>query len=621
MKYLLLIFTLFIHVTYAFDSIEVLNPNITIHKSGYFKTDQTLSPEQALSQNFKPLPKKAVSFGFDHSTYWFVFEVSTSLNEPIYLDSKSIISDYQTLYAYENNKLLKTTFNGYFVPIKNRDINIFPIRFLLENNTNKTTYLLKLTSKSPIYTSFSLGTASDVDETWDWLFIIIIFTVSTSFAFTIYNLFLYFITNDRAYIFYCVYIIGFLGLNFIGLGYPPLLPFFDVQDAYYYFLISVLIKITGLTFFATYFLQLKERQPILRKVFFLLLTINIVLGILYALRIAQPFFALSVQTIMLFSIFVGIKSYLSHYKPAIFYLAATGIGNGLFLGFMLMNQGNGVTYSILTLNLSNIALVWDLIMFSLALAYRIKLLREENTKNERLAIMKSRQKVIGELTGNIAHQWRQPLNTFGAIISYVEAKSKYSQISNEELLKSCQAANAILRHLSETINTLQDFFVDQQERNELFDLNQQIRDLIAFLEDSMKTHHIKIHFHPEKTLFLESNQNLISQVIMNLLLNAKDVLVANNDNVKKYIQISTDIQEHYAIIQIVDNGGGITTEPIEKIFEPFTSTKTNGSGIGLYLARNIIEKLDGTLSAENYQKGAKFTISLPISTKYYSENA
>jgi signal transduction histidine kinase len=221
--------------------------------------------------------------------------------------------------------------------------------------------------------------------------------------------------------------------------------------------------------------------------------------------------------------------------------------------------------------------------------------------------------VIGELTGNIAHQWRQPLNALGAIIANVEAKITYDHLSNEELMKSCQLSTSVLKHLSGTINTLQDFFVDQSETKEDFDINEQLTLLIQFLHDSMANQHITINFTPQKTLFIHGNKNLLSQVIMNILLNAKDILIERTTEKDKFISITTKVEDNKIIITITDNGGGIKIKPIEKIFELFVSNKTNGSGIGLYLSKNIVEKLGGTLNVSNTHEGAQFTLSLPIS--------
>lgn len=616
MKYLFLSLFLFLNFVFAFDSIEVLNPKITVHKSGYFKTDANLSSYEAYriiqNGNITELPKQAKSFGFDHDTYWFFFEISNNSDENMYLDSKNFVAGYQELFVYASNKLISLQKNGYFIPIEKREVQTFPIRFELKNSTEKLIYLLKISSKSPLYTAFTFGNIIEVDRYWMLLYFLMIFASAISFGFIIYNLFLYFMTKDQAYLFYCVYIMGFLGLNIVGLGYVPIIPFLDVRHAHIYFTIAVFLKLAGLTFFMIYFLKLKERHNKLKLFLYFFLTFHSIFAILYLLGIAKPLFVLSVQLFMLVSIFIGIKSYISGFKPALYYLIATGVSNILFISFSLMTQGEGINFNMWSMNLSNFAIVWDLIMLSFALAYRIRILQEENTRTERLLFIKSRQKVIGELTGNIAHQWRQPLNTLGAIFSKVEAKLKYDSISQEELLQSCSLSSSILKNLSNTIETLQDFFVNQTIEKEQFDVNEQIHTILNFLQDTMNNQQIYILFNPTKTLVINSERNLLSQVVMNILLNAKNILIERNNDQDKSIIISTTLYKNTAILTIQDNGGGIKINPINKIFEPFVSTRSKGSGIGLYMAKNIIEKLGGTLSAINTPKGAKFTIALPI---------
>lgn len=617
MKSIFLLFFICINLLYGFDSIEILNPDITVHRSGYFKTDQILSPKQALSQHFKPLPEKAVSFGFDHDTYWFLFEISTKSNQQFYIDSKDILGNYQDLYVYRNGNLLRHDKSGFYLPLEEKTLKIFPSRFKLETDQQKTIYLLKIDSIFMRLASFGFGNEKEVEKSWTILLIILIGTGSIACAFLLYNLLLYFYIKDKLFIYYCVYMLGFFLVNQLSLGYLPFLLGFDGKSAMTLWIFAMVTYTYGLTFFTINFLDLKEKHHNLKNIFIFLLVINITLTPFHIftriLPYSQHLWILSVQLFQFFTIFLVIKRYSEGFKPALFYLIATGGGLILSFGFVILIGNSGIYYSLLTLNLPNLALIWDLIFFSLALAYRIRLLREENTKNERLAIMKSRQKVIGELTGNIAHQWRQPLNTLGAIISNIEAKIKFDHLSTDDLLESCKLSNSVLRHLSGTINTLQDFFMDQSNKKETFDLNEHLKQLISFLNESMLNQNITIHFVPEKTLFIENNQNLLSQVIMNILLNAKDILIERNTGKKKIITILTKLKDDKVIINISDNGGGIKIEPIDKIFELFISDKLNGSGVGLYLSKNIVEKLDGKLYVSNTNDGAEFSIELPIS--------
>lgn len=615
MKFIFLLFFVCMNLVYGFDSIEVLNPNITVHRSGYFKTDETLSSEQALSQHFKPLPEKAISFGFDHDTYWFLFEVSTTCKEQYYLDSKDILGNYQDLYIYRDGKLLRHDKNGFYLPLEEKTLKIFSSRFKLESTEQKTIYLLKIDSIFMRLASFAFGNEKEVEKSWAILLNILIATGSIACAFLLYNLLLYFYIKDKLFIYYCIYMFGFVLVNQLSLGYLPFLLGFDGKSAMTLWIFAMVTYTCGLTFFTINFLDLKEKHHNLKNIFIILLIINITLTPFHILTGVFPYsqhlWLLSVQLFQFFTIFLVVKRYFEGFKPALFYLIATGGGLIFSFGFVILIGNSGIYYSLLTLNLPNLALIWDLIFFSLALAYRIRLLREENTKNERLAIMKSRQKVIGELIGNIAHQWRQPLNIIGSIISNLEAKTKYDHLTTDELLESCKLSNSVLHHLSGTINTLQDFFIDETDKKEKFDLNEHIKYLINFLQESMSNQNITIQFLPEKALFIDSNQNLLSQVIMNIFLNAKDILIERNIGKDKIITITTELKYEKIIINISDNGGGIRIEPINRVFELFISEKSNGSGVGLYLSKNIIEKLHGQLLVSNTKYGAQFTIILP----------
>ncbi len=596
---------------FGFEFIEILNPNVVVHKSGYFKTDKELTPQEAyefIKQNgVKSVPKDAISFGFDSNTYWFIFEISTLGDEKLFLDSKSVVGDYQNLYVFENDKLIRTQKNGYLTKIKDREIKTFPIRFELESN-KKLTYLFSISTHSPHYVSFAFGEDLNVRKDWNIILFIMIFSISTSISFIIYNMFLYFMTKDKSYLFYSIYIIGFLGLNFIGLGYVSLVPFLSTQDAFYYFTIAVLTKITGLTFFAIYFLRLNEREKKLKNIFITLLIITLLLSILYVTRIAQPIFALFIQAIMIFSIYVGVKSYINGFKPAIYYLFATGFGNMLFVGFMLMNQGNGVKYSIFTMNLSNFAMIWDLLMFSFALAYRIRVLQQENKEKERMLMLKSRQKCMGELSGNIAHQWREPLAELGSITSNLEAKLIYSTIEKDEMLKSIQLSKNILKHLSQTVTTFQRFFQNRVAEDAMFDIDSEIKNSIAFVKESLNHNNIEIIYYSNSDKSLKGDGNLFSQALLSIILNAKDILIARNITNAK-IEIVLIIDKENVVVKISDNGGRIKIEPIDKIFEYFITDKPNGSGLGLFITKNIIENsLNGNIIAYNSKDGAVFEI-------------
>lgn len=537
-----------------------------------------------------------------------MFEVTTKGEDPhFFLETKDPLAQSSTMYVIQNNQLLYSKTSGYMIPIGARPIKQFPIRFELNKSNIKTTYLIKTVSQYPIYASYSFGEQYQLDNAHS-VSSIIILSIGIFAAMFFYNIFLYFVIKDKAYIYYTLYIFGYFIITLLAQGYITLI--WDDLIPFTPFLLSFFLQIQfiGLVFFTTYFLDLKKEFPIHNRIAHYLLYANIIatLTVPFApfLQILSIIF-MNILSITL--IYIGFKSYLSGYKPALYYLIATGVAllSNLVYGFM--NQGIFLTFNIWSYNLMSFGLVWDVIVLSLALAYRIKLLQEENFKNQRLALIKSKQTSLGELSGNIAHQWRQPLAELGSITSNIEAKLKYSTISKEELLEQLNLEKEILKHLSSTITTFQNFF-QNSTTNILFSVNDEIKRCIAFVQEAMKTNDIQVEFIEKIQASLNGNANEFSQVILNIVLNAKDILITREIK-NKLIQIELKKHLDGFIIQIQDNGGGIKIKPIESIFESYVTDKESGIGIGLFIAKTITEqKLNGQISAHNYTNGAIFRI-------------
>jgi signal transduction histidine kinase len=219
---------------------------------------------------------------------------------------------------------------------------------------------------------------------------------------------------------------------------------------------------------------------------------------------------------------------------------------------------------------------------------------------------------LGEMLGNISHQWRQPLMEINSLFLPIEAKLNLEiPLDNEELLESIKKLNDITKYMSNTIDDFRDFFVKDKEKIE-FKLLDQINSTINIISGGLKAHDIKLDIIIQKNPTLVGFKNEYSQVLINIINNAKDILVQRNVE-NPYIKISIYEKEKNIITTIEDNGGGIKTTPIEKVFDPFfTYEKINGSGIGLFMSKLIIENnMNGKLQVENTAKGALFTISIP----------
>jgi len=250
-----------------------------------------------------------------------------------------------------------------------------------------------------------------------------------------------------------------------------------------------------------------------------------------------------------------------------------------------------------------------------SLEQRIQEEVSKNREKDEMLSRQSRQAAMGEMMGNIAHQWRQPLNATSLVIQDVLDAYEHDQLDQSYLENSVSQAMSIIDHMSRTIDDFRDFFRPNREP-ENFDVADAIDKAIAIIEASLRNNDIELVRGYTPELQVIGFKNEFSQVILNVLSNAKDAL-KNCEFNQRHITIQTSQNDKMCRIEIMDNGGGIDDEIIHKIFEPYFTTKSQGegTGIGLYMSKMIIEKnMKGHLWAENGEQGAIFYIDLPIAT-------
>lgn len=241
---------------------------------------------------------------------------------------------------------------------------------------------------------------------------------------------------------------------------------------------------------------------------------------------------------------------------------------------------------------------------------------EENLKVQQLLlIQQSRMASMGEMIGNIAHQWRQPLNTLSLIIANIKDAFDYGELDESTFQESTIQANAIIQGMSQTIDDFRNFFSPNKVK-QLFNPKEAIEDAFTIIDNGLRRENIKVIRDMTSDCTIESYKNEFSQVMLNLLNNAKEALLENK-TLSPTIAIKQIVKNEYIFITVQDNGGGISKSIISKIFDPYFTTKadTKGTGIGLYMSKIIIEEhMNGQLTVENKNKGALFTIRLPINS-------
>ncbi|MFY9073532.1 ATP-binding protein [Malaciobacter mytili] len=241
-------------------------------------------------------------------------------------------------------------------------------------------------------------------------------------------------------------------------------------------------------------------------------------------------------------------------------------------------------------------------------------------KTEQILAQQSKMALMGEMIGNIAHQWRQPLSTITTASTGMQLQKEMGILQETELIKGLESINESAQYLSKTIDDFRNFFKPYKVHTN-FTIEFIIDKSLKLVSAQFKNKDIKIIKNIEN-IELNNLENEFTQVILNILNNARDQLLKQNQE-EKLIIINSQIVEENAVIIIKDNGGGIDEKIMDKIFEPYFTTKeeNNGTGIGLYMSKEIIEKhMNGKLFATNekfiYNKKeynfAVFKIQLPI---------
>ncbi len=246
----------------------------------------------------------------------------------------------------------------------------------------------------------------------------------------------------------------------------------------------------------------------------------------------------------------------------------------------------------------------------------------KNRKKDIIMFQQARFASLGEMLNNIAHQWRQPLGSLTMIIQSFQTKMQLNKLTQEFVDEKTKDALLLSKNMSNTLDDFRNFFLPNKKRSEFYikDCIEHALELSKYilLNDKISTE-LKI----KKNLKINSFYNELSHVFLNIISNAKDVLVNNVDDKSRFIKIIVDSHKNFLIVNIIDNGGGVEKEILEKIFEPYYTTKykSAGTGIGLYMSKEIIQRhLKGQISCKNLEHtkdgknyiGASFTIKIPL---------
>ena len=236
---------------------------------------------------------------------------------------------------------------------------------------------------------------------------------------------------------------------------------------------------------------------------------------------------------------------------------------------------------------------------------------ELKTKDE-LILMQSRYVAMGQMIGMIAHQWRQPLSIIAMDVNNTLVDMAMGKVDEKELEKSSRHILAQTEYLSNTINDFRNFFLVD---NTIQSVSAQtvLEEIQSLLAASLKYHEISLEIQNKVLGAIAINKGELTQVLINVINNAKDAVAERaKDDKKIWIDVGED--ENSIVFEVRDNGGGIKTSIMDKIFDPYFTTKNslNGTGLGLYMSKLIVvQHFKGTITAQNKDEGVCFTVRLP----------
>ncbi|MEA1915218.1 MAG: ATP-binding protein [Campylobacterota bacterium] len=264
----------------------------------------------------------------------------------------------------------------------------------------------------------------------------------------------------------------------------------------------------------------------------------------------------------------------------------------------------------------------ELVELNSNLELRIKDEVEKNKKQEKILFEQSKMASMGEMIGNIAHQWRQPLSVISTSASGMKLQKELGVLNDTLMNEAIQGIMTSTKYLSDTIDDFRNFFKKSKYKEPL-KINDLIQQSTSLLHSTLTQNNIQLIIEDfDKELVIEGYFNELMQAVMNIVSNAKDALKDVEQQDEKLVIISISKNQDSVIISIKDNAGGIPEEILSKIFEPYFTTKhqSQGTGIGLYMSQQIVvNHMNGKLQVQNssytYKNntyhGAVFELTLP----------
>ncbi len=597
MKKFILILSVFITSLFANDTlkvfvydiedtshiIEVNGTNSSIKQNSlkfsmYESVNTSLNIEdiKKLDASFKPFTKDE-KFDKKGSSYWIKVTFTKEFQDGHYIVNYGDM-DFDLNSFSPAQSMRKFIFAG-----------VKHIEFSYQKNRDDTrNYFRLLKTEKNEYRFLSIQTYESFFKKIDDGFIYFVFAglaLGIILMAALYNGAIYYYNREKSFLYYALMQVSIVLVLLYGLGVMQLVSALSFINSHENYAFISLIAALFATLFTRSFFNTSSYTSKLDIVLLAYITLILLDMVLINIDIINKYKLFSIAG--LFYLVIGYIRYRQGFKPALFYLVGW---SALILSVMLLEYFSTTT----VFNPMMVGSTTEAILLSFALAYKMKILQDEKQEQKELMIQQSKLASMGEMIGNIAHQWRQPLTRLSYIFMNIEELADKNERS-----KKAEEGTKQLEFMSQTIDDFRDFYAPNKAKED-FSILKETKNVLDMLN------YENIEFIVKEDLTILNYKNEYKQVVLNILTNAKDALAEREIKEPK---ITIIINKN--IITIEDNAGGIEEENLQKIFEPYFTTKEKNSGIGLYMAKMIIEKnMGGELNVKNSDKGAVFEIIL-----------
>lgn len=612
MRYIIWFLLVFLTISQATVTINSDNSNITDFEIEYFiDTSKKLEFNDISSMKFKQ-GKNSDTLGAKVTNTWVKVKLfnASSKTQKLFLhqDLGYTFLDIRYFEVDNQNNLLNTKeLNIYADDVKDYMYGADSIyQFSIKPQEYKTIYINQTTPAYHFY-NFSIFSEKNSDNYLVYQKIDGILFVGLLMALAIYNLFIYFSSRYKEYLYYSLYL--FFATVWIFYMYGSLAHYFHIYGLIpFKFNFALMFIPIFLALFVQAVFDTKQFYKTEHKslnVMIIVLLSNFVYGLIDFVQAIQLLSLVLNYTLVVF-LWIGISIYRKKNKMIKLFLLAH-IFYLIFNIYAILFYLGMVDYSYIAYHGVGIGIILEALMLSYLLSYKFKVMEDEKKESQLLLLQKTKMADMGEMIANIAHQWRQPLATISVSSGILRERKLQGKLSDKNFELELDHIDSNLMHMSQTVEDFLTYFRPNKIKED-FSIKEAVEKALLIIGNTLYKNEIetKVTVNENDKIFGLKDEYV--QVLISIISNA---IHAFKDQDTKIIKIDSQKVDDNVILTIEDNAGGIKESHLLKIFEPYFTTKHKsvGTGLGLYISKNIItNSMGGDINVHNTNDGAKFTI-------------